>query len=159
MNDARAWFGNTTRPATVTMAGWLAAVHGIYLLLVGAFGTVLTVVGVGYGLRTGDAETRGSIGLAAPAFVGWPLLIAVTGVAVLLVGRKMLIRRRRWPIIGLAGWGLVVAVPWLIEHVGGLLAVPGFLLPIGVIALLALTDQQWRPGFDSSPPSRIGGFD
>lgn len=139
MNNARAWFGDSGRPASVTAAGWLSALHGSYLLLVGVFGTVLTVVGLGYGLRTGDAETRGSIGLAAPAFVGWPLLIAATGVAVLLSGRKMLIRRRRWPIIGLTGWGLAVAVPWLTEHVGGLLAVPGSLLPIGVIALLALT--------------------
>lgn len=159
MNNARAWLGDIDRPATVTMAGWLSALHGIYLLLVGVFGTVLTVVGLGYGLRTGDAETRGSIGLAAPAFVGWPMLIAVTGVAVLLAGRKMLIRRRRWPIIGLAGWGLLCAAPWLTEHVGGMLAVPGFLLPIGVIALLALTGQQWRPGVDSSPPTSAGGFD
>ncbi len=159
MNGARARFGDTGRPATATAAGWLAAVHGLYLLLVGVVGTVLTVVGLGYGLQTGDSDTRGWIGIAAPVFVGWPLLIAGTGVAVLLAGRKLLVRRRRWPIIGLAGWGLVVAVPWLTEHVGGLSAVPGYLLPIAVIVLLVLTDQRWRPGIDRSAPSRTGGFD
>lgn len=159
MNIRRSWFGDTARPATVTAAGLLTGLHGGYLLMIGVVGTVLTITGIGYDLGAGDSDTRAMIGIAAPVFIGWPLLSAATGIAVLLTGRTSLARRRRWPIIGMSGLAVVVAVPWLGNHAGGLLTAPGYLVPLGVIILLLLTGPDWWNGVDRSAQTRIGGFD